>query len=104
LKCGQKPFRFEPDKPESTFITLRTKNGVETFWGKELAGLLRQTRVQPGKMVTLQWLGNYPVTVKVPRKNDQGVTVGYDDKDVHRNQWALKVEGNPAVRSGQDEG
>ncbi|MHB9491035.1 LPD7 domain-containing protein (plasmid) [Pseudomonas amygdali pv. morsprunorum] len=104
LKCGQKPFRFEPDKPESTFITLRTKNGVETFWGKELAGLLRQTRVQPGKMVTLQWLGNYPVTVKVPRKNEQGVTVGYDDKDVHRNQWALKVEGNPAVRSGQDEG
>ncbi|MBX6529603.1 DNA primase [Pseudomonas syringae pv. tomato] len=104
LKCGQKPFRFEPDKPESTFITLRTKNGVETFWGKELAGLLRQTRVQPGKMVTLQWLGNYPVTVKVPRKNEQGVTVGYDDKEVHRNQWALKVEGNPAVRSGQDEG
>ncbi|EPM73584.1 DNA primase TraC [Pseudomonas syringae pv. theae ICMP 3923] len=104
LKCGQKPFRFEPDKPESTFITLRTKNGVQTFWGKELAGLLRQTRVQPGKMVTLQWLGNFPVTVKVPRKNEQGVTVGYDDKDVHRNQWALKVEGNPAVRSGQDEG
>ncbi|UNO28892.1 LPD7 domain-containing protein [Pseudomonas amygdali] len=104
LKCGQKPFRFEPDKPESTFITLRTKNGVQTFWGKELAGLLRQTRVQPGKMVTLQWLGNHPVTVKVPRKNEQGVTVGYDDKDVHRNQWALKVEGNPAVRSGQDEG
>ncbi|WP_116818269.1 LPD7 domain-containing protein [Pseudomonas savastanoi] len=104
LKCGQKPFRFEPDKPESTFITLRTVNGVQTFWGKELAGLLRQTRVQPGKMVTLQWLGNHPVTVKVPRKNEQGVTVGYDDKDVHRNQWALKVEGNPAVRSGQDEG
>ncbi|KAA8703926.1 LPD7 domain-containing protein [Pseudomonas cannabina] len=104
LKCGQQPFRFEPDKPVSTFITLRTKNGVETFWGKELAGLLRQTRVQPGKMVTLQWLGNFPVTVKVPRKNEQGVTVGYDDKDVHRNQWALKVEGNPAVRSGQDEG
>ncbi|WP_234935288.1 LPD7 domain-containing protein, partial [Pseudomonas savastanoi] len=104
LKCGQKPFRFEPDKPESTFITLRTKNGVQTFWGKELAGLLRQTRVQPGKMVTLQWLGNFPVTVKVPRKNELGVTVGYDDKDVHRNQWALKVEGNPAVRSGQDEG
>ncbi|RMV37327.1 hypothetical protein ALP12_200055 [Pseudomonas savastanoi pv. phaseolicola] len=104
LKCGQKPFRFEPDKPESTFITLRTKNGVQTFWGKELAGLLRQTRVQPGKMVTLQWLGNHPVTVKVPRKNEQGVTVGYDDKDVHRNQWALKVEGNPVVRSGQDEG
>nr|WP_237183619.1 LPD7 domain-containing protein [Pseudomonas syringae group genomosp. 3] len=104
LKCGQKPFRFEPDKPESTFITLRTINGVQTFWGKELAGLLRQTRVQPGKMVTLQWLGNFPVTVKVPRKNELGVTVGYDDKDVHRNQWALKVEGNPAVRSGQDEG
>nr|UVN18109.1 hypothetical protein pPsy0462a_00076 [Pseudomonas syringae] len=39
LKCGQKPFRFEPDKPESTFIiTLRTKNGVQTFWGQGAGG------------------------------------------------------------------
>ncbi|WPP02576.1 LPD7 domain-containing protein (plasmid) [Pseudomonas sp. HR96] len=104
LASGQAPFRFEVSNAESTYIKLRTKTGVQTFWGKELAGLLRDTRVQPGKMVTLQWLGKEPVTVKVPRKDKQGVTLGFDDKEAHRNQWALTVSGSPMVRTGQDEG
>jgi putative DNA primase/helicase len=104
LASGQAPFRFEDNNAESTYIKLRTKTGVQTFWGKELAGLLRDTRVQPGKMVTLQWLGNEPVTIKVPHKNKEGVTLGFEDKKTHRNQWALTVSGNPTVRTGQDEG
>lgn len=104
LASGQAPFRFEESNAESTYIKLRTKTGVQTFWGKELAGLLRDTRVQPGKMVTLQWLGKEPVTVKVPRKDKQGVTLGFEDKETHRNQWALTVSGSPMVRTGQDEG
>lgn len=104
LDSGQAPFRFEQENAESTFIKLRTKAGIETFWGKELAGLLRETRVQPGSMVTLQWLGKEQVTVKAPVKNEQGVTVSFVDKEAHRNQWSLKVGGNPAVRTGQDEG
>jgi putative DNA primase/helicase len=104
LASGQAPFRFEDNNAESTYIKLRTKSGVQTFWGKELAGLLRDTRVQPGKMVTLQWLGNEPVTIKVPHKDKQGVTLGFEDKKTHRNQWALTVSGNPTVRTGQDEG
>jgi putative DNA primase/helicase len=104
LASGQAPFRFNEENAESTYIKLRTKTGIQTFWGKELAGLLRETRVQPGKMVTLQWLGNEPVTIKVPRKDKEGVTVGFDDKETHRNQWALTVAGSPMVRTGQDEG
>lgn len=104
LATGKAPFRFEDGNAESTYIKLRTKTGVQTFWGKEFDGLLRETRVQPGKMVTLQWLGKEPVTVKVPRKDKQGVTVGFDDKEAHRNQWALTVSGSPMVRTGQDEG
>lgn len=104
LASGQAPFRFNEENSESTYIKLRTKTGIQTFWGKELAGLLRETRVQPGKMVTLQWLGNEPVTIKVPRKDKEGVTVGFDDKETHRNQWALTVAGSPMVRTGQDEG
>lgn len=104
LDSGQAPFRFEEGNTESTYIKLRTKAGVQTFWGKELAGLLRDTRVQSGKMVTLQWLGKEPVTVKVPRKNDEGATIGFVDKEAHRNQWALTVSGSPMVRTGNDEG
>nr|UVN18258.1 hypothetical protein pPsy0462b_00113 [Pseudomonas syringae] len=76
----------------STFITLRTKNGVPDFLGQGLAGLLLRPCAarQDGDVAVA---GQFSVTVKVPRKNELGVTVGYDDKDVHRNQWAPKVEG-----------
>lgn len=101
--CGQAPFRFEPDADESTFITLRTKSGPQTYWGKELAGLLRETNLKPGRMVTLQWQGKQPVTVKVPRKNEHGVITHYDPVETHRNQWSLTPLGGNRVQTGGDE-
>lgn len=101
--CGQAPFRFESGASESTFITLRTKEGSQTFWGKELAGLLRETNLKPGRIVTLQWQGEQPVTVKVPRKNEEGVVTHYDSVDTHRNQWSLSPAGGDRVRTGGDD-
>jgi len=101
--CGQAPYRFEPDATESTFITLRNKDGSQTFWGKELAGLLRETRLEPGRMVTLQWQGEKPVTVKVPRKNEDGVVTHYESVDTHRNQWSLTPVGGDRVQTGSDQ-
>lgn len=100
---GQAPFRFEPSKNESTFITLRTKEGQQTFWGKELAGLLRETNLKTGRMVTLQWMGEQPVTVKVPHKNDAGVVTHYTDVNTHRNQWSLAPVGGARVQTGADD-
>lgn len=103
ISCGPAPFRFDAENAESIHIKLRTKEGVQTFWGKELAGLLRETRVQPGKMATLQWLGHQPVTVNVPVKKN-GVTVGFEEKSANRNQWSLGLLNGPTVRTGTDEG
>ncbi|MEQ9927999.1 LPD7 domain-containing protein [Pectobacterium parvum] len=101
--CGQAPFRFEPEANESTFITLRTKEGPQTFWGKELAGLLRETNLKPGRMVTLQWMGEQPVTVKVPQKDEKGIVKYYKNVDTHRNQWSLTPVGGTRVQTGGDE-
>lgn len=101
--CGQAPFRFEADQSESTFITLRTKEGQQTFWGKELAGLLRETNLKPGRMVTLQWQGEQPVTVKVPKKDKEGVITHYESVETHRNQWALAPAGGTRVQTGADD-
>lgn len=101
--CGQAPFRFEAGQSESTFITLRTKEGQQTFWGKELAGLLRETNLKPGRMVTLQWQGEQPVTVKVPKKDDHGVVTHYESVNTHRNQWALSPAGGTRVQTGADD-
>ncbi|MEN4578127.1 LPD7 domain-containing protein [Pantoea agglomerans] len=100
---GQAPFRFEPDASESTFITLRTKEGPQTFWGKELAGLLRETNLKTGRMVTLQWQGKQPVTVKVPRKNEEGVVTHYENENTHRNRWSLSPAGGSRVQTGADD-
>lgn len=101
--CGQAPFRFEPDQSESTFITLRTKEGSQTFWGKELAGLLRETNLKAGKMVTLQWLGKQNVTVNVPRKNEAGEVTHYEQVSTHRNQWSMAPKGGDRVQTGRDD-
>lgn len=101
--CGQAPFRFEADAGESTFITLRTKEGAQTFWGKELAGLLRESNLKPGRMVTLQWQGDQPVTVKVPQRNEEGQVTHYKNVDTHRNQWSLAPAGGARVQTGGTE-
>lgn len=99
LRTG--PFRFEPGAGESTYITLRNnKEGTQTFWGKELAGLLRETNLKPGRMVTLQWLGEQPVTVKVPVTNNDGAVTHYKSVDTHRNQWSLASLGAARVQTG----
>jgi len=101
--CGQAPFRFETGQSDSTFITLQTKEGPHTFWGKELAGLLRQTNLQPGRMVTLQWQGQQPVTIKNPIKNVEGVITHYEHVQTHRNQWSLAPLGGTRVQTGTAE-
>ena len=104
MECGTAPYHFDDKNDPQAFIKLRTKTGTQTFWGKELAGLMRETRIQPGKIVTLQWLGKEPVVVKVPVKDEQGKTLRYEEKNAHRNQWSLAVSGGATVRTGQDEG
>ncbi|MGK3115809.1 LPD7 domain-containing protein [Candidatus Pantoea formicae] len=102
--CGQAPFRFEKDASESTFITLRTKEGSQTFWGKELAGLLRETHLQPGRMVTLQWMGEQPVTVNKPMKDAHGNFSGqYEKVQTRRNQWSLAPVGGTRVQTGAED-
>jgi len=105
MDFGPAPYEFDNKNDESNFIMLRTKSsGVQTFWGKELAGLIRDTRIELGSMVNLQWLGQKPVTINVPQRDAEGVTTGYVEKSTHRNQWSLNLLGHPSVRTGQDEG
>ncbi|MBD8577583.1 DNA primase [Pseudomonas syringae] len=103
MSFGPAPYRFDASNAESIHIKLRTKAGTQTFWGKELAGLLRETRIQPGRMATLHWMGQQPLTLKVPIK-ENGVTVRFEEKTTHRNQWSLALLNGPTVRTGTDEG
>jgi len=105
IKHGEAPFRFDPKNQNSVYITMRTRAGTQTFWGKELAGLLRETRIEPGRMATLKWLGQQPVVVQAPVRNPEtGVVVRYEEKSTHRNQWSLALTDGTTVRTGDDQG
>jgi putative DNA primase/helicase len=105
ISCGKAPFRFDPENSESVHIKLRTKTGIQTFWGMELAGLLRETRIEPGRMATLHYLGEKPVTVRAPVKDPEtGLVLRYEDKQAKRNQWSLGLLNGAAVRTGDDQG
>lgn len=104
MECGEAHFRFDEKNEKSVFIKLRTKKNVETFWGKELAGLLRETRLQPGRVVTLTWLGKQDIKVKVPKRDANKKIIGYEEKQVHRNKWSLTPVRKNTVRNGSDEG
>lgn len=93
IACGEAPFRFEDEASASAYITLRNRDGQQIFWGTELAGLIRETQLTPGRMVTLQWLGKKDVTIQVPKKNEQGEVFRYDTVNTHRNQWSLTPAG-----------
>ncbi|MCK9759921.1 DUF5710 domain-containing protein [Pseudomonas syringae pv. syringae] len=104
MSCGNAPFKFQEGNTESIYIKMKTAQGVQTFWGKELAGLLRDTRIQPGKMVTLQWMGQKDVTVKAPVKDAEGKVIRFEDRSAFRNQWEMRLHTGDKVRSGSDEG
>ncbi|WP_413484638.1 LPD7 domain-containing protein [Morganella psychrotolerans] len=104
MEFGTAPFKFDENNDNSFFIKLRTKQGIQTFWGKELSGVLRETRVQQGTLVTLTWKGKEEVTIKVPVKNSDGTVIRYEDKQAHRNQWALTNKQSSKVISGTNEG
>ena len=104
IDFGTAPFKFDPDNTDSVFIKLRTKTGTQTYWGKELAGVLRQTRVEKGRMATLKWLGHKDVVVQAPVKDESGAVIRYIEKDARRNQWSLAMLNGPVVRTGDDQG
>lgn len=101
--CGSAPFRFDPAESSSSFITLRNRDGTQTFWGKELAGLLRESRLKEGQMITLQWMGEQKVTVNKPIKDAQGEVIRYEKVDAKRNQWSLTPLRGTRVQTGDDQ-
>ncbi|OWY74689.1 LPD7 domain-containing protein [Pantoea sp. AMG 501] len=103
IAAGQAPFRFDDRESMSSYITLHTREGTQTYWGKELEGLIKDTRLQNGSIVALQWEGKKPVNIQVPVKNDDGVVIGYETQAKHRNQWTLTPIGGERVRTGGDD-
>lgn len=89
LAFGPSPYLFEKENGPSYYATLRTKEGVKTYWGKELETAIADSGVSKGEAIKLKFLGSQPVTINIPVKDEAGKTVSWEPKDTHRNQWSV---------------
>lgn len=89
LESGRAPYQFDKANTESFYVQLRTKAGNKTYWGVELEQALKDSGQQQGDIVKLQYLGKHPVYVNVPLTDKDGVVIGYEHQEKHRNHWSL---------------
>ncbi|MFN3071429.1 LPD7 domain-containing protein [Serratia sp. J2] len=89
LESGRAPYQFDKANTESFYVQLRTKAGNKTYWGVELEQALKDSGQQQGDIVKLQYLGKQPVTVNAPLTDKDGVVIGYERQEKHRNHWSL---------------
>ena len=98
---GRAPYRHNPARSDSYYVAFRDEAGVDhVVWGVDLERAVLESLAAIGQQVTLENLGKRLVTVKVPILDGDGVVVGEEEKDVHRNTWQVDVvqRGRPASK------
>ncbi|MGF6902643.1 LPD7 domain-containing protein [Paraburkholderia sp. GAS348] len=92
LDHGGAPYQHNPARSDSYYVVFRDEAGVDhVLWGVDLERAVLESLAGIGQQVTLENLGKRLVTVKVPILDGNGVVVGEEEKDVHRNTWQVDV-------------
>lgn len=102
---GPAPYQNDPENSRSYFVTVKDAAGAEkTSWGIDLERAVGDSGVQIGDPVKLENLGNQPVLVQAPVKDDAGRVIGYEPKETRRNVWSVERDGPAApVRDIREE-
>jgi hypothetical protein len=102
---GPAPYQNDPENSRSYFVTVKDAAGAEkTSWGIDLERAIAESGVRIGDPVKLENLGNQPVVVQAPVKDDAGKVIGYEPKETRRNVWSVERDGPVApVRDVREE-
>ena len=86
---GKAPYKFDKDKDDSYFVTLRNKNGEQVIWGKGLEEAMRDRN--KGEQIVLQNVGKRDVTVQERIVDGQGKVIDLRPKDAQLNAWKSEL-------------
>src|SRR5471032_632706 len=102
---GPAPYQHDPENSRSYFVTVKDAVGAEqTSWGIDLERVVGNSGVEIGDQVKLENVGNLPVVVQAPVKDDAGKVIGYEPKEKRRKVWSVEREGPAApVRDVREE-
>lgn len=81
---GPAPFENRKSERMSYFVTVKTKSGEKTLWGKELGGAMAASGPEAGDDIRIIHTGKEAVLI--PTKDGRSI-------EVHRNNWSVEVEG-----------
>lgn len=108
LDHGEAPFQNIPDNKMSYFVTLENADGVvKTLWGVDFPRALAAANVSINDSIMLKNLGQKPVEVQQPVRDEGGNIVRRETIMSHRNKWEVFNFSNPDVATsaaGSDNG
>ncbi|SDM82942.1 DUF4099 domain-containing protein [Pedobacter antarcticus] len=101
---GRDFFNFDPTEKPNYYIEIaKNDNTTKHVWGVDLERALSESGHKIGDRVKLNNLGNRPVEVSAPVKNDNGEVTSFEKKIVNRNTWevvnAREIKPNEQDRS-----
>ncbi len=86
---GPAPYKNNPAKNQSYFITLGTGEDARTVWGVELGKALIESGFNVGDQVAIYDKGKVPVQVMSDVRDERGNVVGQRPIGTHRNEWYI---------------
>lgn len=96
---GTAKYLHDEKNTDSYFVTTRDSRGAErTTWGVDLERAVADSGAKIGDRVVLNNEGQKLVTVTVPVHDKQGVVIGSEEKQTHRNAWNVAVANLPQDR------
>ena len=94
LDHGRENFQYNPHEDISYFVKIKTDQGQEIVWGKDLERAFRQSKTQPqiGERIGLRQVGQEPVTVQARERDSAGHVIREQSLKTHRNAWLVESE------------
>lgn len=90
LEHGSARYQHQKDASYSYFVRYRDDAGAEqTVWGVDLKRAMEVSGANVGDAISLRNLGETPVTVQAPVRDEAGKVIGTEPKDAIRNAWEV---------------
>ena len=91
---GVANYQFNPREPHSYYVRLENAQGEQVLWGRDLERAIGKSlsEVKLGDEVAVRRVGERPVTVHRPRRDEEGRVQGEESVLTYRNRWLVEKE------------
>jgi hypothetical protein len=94
VEHGPAPYQHDRHADMSYFVKLDTRSGERVLWGKDFERAIKQSLsgVAVGDDISVQHVGERPVTVTARRRGPDGNYVRQEEVSAYRNRWIIEKQ------------